>query len=67
MLLRGCLRIGVVFVWWMRWRDVSCSSLYERHISFDLSHDTAALLFWKVLQFLLVFFKTTLHFVGWQA
>ena len=40
----------------MRWTDVGCSSLHDRHISFDLSYDTAALLFWRVLHFLLVFF-----------
>ena len=27
----------VVFLW-MRWRDVGCSSLHERHISFDFSY-----------------------------
>ena len=35
----------MVVFWWMRWRDVGCcSSLHERHISFDLSSDTGALL-----------------------
>ena len=67
-LLRGCLVRGVVVFWWMRWRDVGFSSLHERHISLDLSYDTAALLFWRVLHFLLWYFhRTTLHIVGWQA
>ena len=28
--------------WWMKWRDVSCGSLDERHISSDLPYDAAA-------------------------
>ena len=30
-----------------------CRSVNERHISFDLSYDTAALSFWRALHFLL--------------
>ena len=51
--LKGLRRVVVVF-WWTRWRDVGCSSIHVRHISFDLSWDTAALLFWRVLHFLLL-------------
>ena len=57
----------VVFSW-MRWRDVGCGSLHVRHIGFDLSYGTDSLLFWRVLHFLfIVFFRTTLHLVGWQV
>ena len=46
--------------WWMRWWDVGCSSLHELQnntsVFIYLSYDTAALLFWRVLHFLLVFF-----------
>ena len=47
----------MVVFWWMRWRDVGCSSLHERHISSNLSDDTAALLFRRVLHFLVVVFQ----------
>ena len=48
----------MVVFWWVRWRGVGCinSSLHERHISFDLSYDTAALLFLRFFHFLSVFF-----------
>ena len=46
-------------------------SLHERHISFYLSYDTAALLFWRVLHFLLLNSGfPEQHYtliVGWQA
>ena len=54
-----------MFFWWMRWRDVGCGgivSMYEcvRHIVLDLSYDTAALLFWRVLRIL---FLTAVYLV----
>ena len=52
----GVLKEGSGRFWRTRWRDVGCSSLHERHISYDLSYDTAALLFWRVLHFLLIVF-----------
>ena len=49
----------------MRWKDVGCGSLHVRHIGFDLSYDTAALLFWRVLHLLSVpyssIFSNTTH------
>ena len=59
----------MVGFWWMKWMDVGCGSLHVRYIGFDLSHDTAALVFCGVLHFLCssVFSGTTLHIVGWQA
>ena len=45
-----------------------CSFMKDRCSKYQgLSYDTAALSFWRVFHFLLVFFRTTLHIVGWQA
>ena len=57
----------MVVFWWMRWRDVVCGSLHERHIGFDLSYDTAALLSWRVLHFLLVFFQNNTTLSEWEV
>ena len=65
MILREFLEEESGRFWWMRWRGVGYGSLHARHVRSDVSCDTAALLFWRVLPY--PFLGTTLHIVGWQA
>ena len=53
------------------WMLVMYGSLHARHISFDLTYDTAEHLFWRVLHFFLFLslFENNppIHIVEWQA
>ena len=42
----------LLFFWWMRWKHIGCGSIHVGHIGFDLSYDSAAFLFWRVLHVL---------------